>query len=233
MTLAALPPIVRTTIRAAAPGDREELAEFLAGLSEQSAYQRFLTGGGRPSCALLDGLLPEQSNAGALLGFIDGELVAHGMWVALRTGDVAELAIVVADRHQRRGIGTEMALALAGELTMRGIDHAAAVTGADNRAVARLIASVAPGASLERDGATLAYSFPTPANPSAGQRHGHRGDAALNLGVRRRERREPEPQPVGVAVVGEHVAPPQRRRDLPHPRVLQRHMPAAPFRIAG
>jgi hypothetical protein len=105
MTTAIVSPRV-TRIRPATPLDREPLADFLAGLSEESAYQRFLTGrGGRPTSALLAGLLPEVPNAGALLGFVDGELVAHALWVAPRTADVAELAIVVADRYQRRQPG--------------------------------------------------------------------------------------------------------------------------------
>lgn len=225
---------LRPSIRSATPHDREPLAGFLAGLSEESAYQRFLTGrSGRPTSSLLAGLLPEGPNAGALLGFVDGELVAHALWVAPRTADVAELAIVVADRHQRQGVGTALALALAGELSARGIERAEVVTGADNRAVARMIARHAPTAGREREGATLNYSFPTPANPSAGERLGHRFDAPLDLGVRRRERRESEPQSPGVAVVGQHVAPPERRGHLAHPRVLEGDVSAAPFGIAG
>jgi acetyltransferase len=234
MTTARVSPIVSPSIRPPTPHDREQLAGFLAGLSEESAYQRFLTGGGgRPTSALLDGLLPEGPNAGALLGFVDGQLVAHALWVAPPTSDVAELAIVVADRHQRQGLGTALALVLAGELSARGIQRAEALTAADNRAVARMIARLAPTAIHERDGATLTYSFPTPVNPSAGERFGHRGDAPFDLGVRRGERRQAQPQAAGVAVVGDHVAPPQRDSDLAHPRVLERDVPAAPVRVAG
>ncbi len=160
-------PVPSLAVRRATPFDRELLAAFLAGLSEETAYQRFLTGRGEPTRALLDGLLPEGPGGGALLGFVESQLVAHALWVAPGGADVADLAIVVADRHQRRGIGTEMALALLADLAAHGIPRVEFLTAAGNRAVARMVARHAPTASRELDGPTRTYSFPTPARQRA------------------------------------------------------------------
>src|SRR5262245_3245901 len=47
-----------------------------------------------------------------------------------------------------------------------------------------------------------------------------RADAALQLVERRRQRRQPDAQTPGVAVVGDDVALPEGRDDLPHLRVV-------------
>jgi GNAT superfamily N-acetyltransferase len=130
-------------IRPGLPDDRELLA-------------------GTPARALVTALLPDQRYAGALLGFVDGELVAHGLWATLGNAHAAELAIVVADRHQRQGIGTALTYALSAELSARRIERVQVLSGAGNRAVARMIARHAPTAGHEVDRTTVTYSFPTP-----------------------------------------------------------------------
>ena len=79
-----------------------------------------------------------------------------------------------------------------------------------------------PGARPDDDAA------PTP----AAQLLGDRVDAGGDLGERGRERGQPDPQAAGVAVVGDHVAPPQRRDDLLHRRMAQRDVAAAALRVA-
>lgn len=151
-------------IRPALPHDREPLARFLRDLSAESAYGRFLVGTvGTPGRAVLDGLLPAERRGGALLVFVEDELVGHGLWVTLDGGAAAEIAIVVADRHQRKGVGTMLADGLMAELSARGIERVQALSSAGNLAVRRMIARQAADVLLERDGTTVTYSFPTPA----------------------------------------------------------------------
>src|SRR6478609_3950589 len=93
--------VVEPSLRAANAADRDLLGEFVSRLSPESAYSRFLTGlSGKPSARLLAALLPERPAGGALLGFLGDELVGHALWARL-ADSVAEIAIVVADRHQR------------------------------------------------------------------------------------------------------------------------------------
>ena len=147
-------------IRVATSADRELVGEFLTRLSPASAYSRFLTGvAGSPSAKLLTALLPERPAGGALLGFLDGLLVGHGLWVRLGDASVAEIALVVADTHQRRGIGTALASAVTDDLIAHGVADIEVFSGSDNRAVARMLARAAPDARRELDGPTTTWTF--------------------------------------------------------------------------
>lgn len=145
--------------RPASRDDREPLAAFLVGLSAETAYLRFLTGQrGAPPPRLVAGLLPEEPRGGALFGLLGDDLVAHGLWVATDEPGTAEIALVVADAHQRRGIGSRLARALAVEVAARGLEAVRMLTVASNRAVPRMIARLAPAATHELDGTTLTYT---------------------------------------------------------------------------
>ncbi|HEX5090460.1 MAG TPA: GNAT family N-acetyltransferase [Nocardioides sp.] len=153
--------VVEPHVRPAGPADRELLGELIAQLSPASAYSRFLTGvSGPPSGKLLRALLPEAPAGGALLGFVDGELAGHGLWVRTTDPSVAEIALVVADRHQRRGIGTALAAALVDELVAHGVEDIEVFSISNNRAVARMVAHAAPDARRELDGPTATWTFP-------------------------------------------------------------------------
>lgn len=148
------------TYRCGTPRDRDALAALLAGLSPESAYARFLTavGSGLPR-AVVEALLPDGLRGAAVLGFDGDALVAHGVWVRLGPSRTAEVALVVADSHQRRGIGTALADRLVAAAAARGIERIEAFSEGGNRAVARMVARGAPGAERERAGATVSYSF--------------------------------------------------------------------------
>ncbi|GAA4373070.1 GNAT family N-acetyltransferase [Nocardioides caricicola] len=152
----------RLEIRVATRRDRVALTALLCGLSAESAYQRFQSAiGGHPSRAVVDGLLPEPPRGVALVGLVDGVLVAHGMWA--RAGDVAELGILVADGCQRQGFGSEIATALLADLAARGIERVEVYTGSGNRAVPRMVARQAPGAARTVDGPSVSWTFPVEA----------------------------------------------------------------------
>ncbi len=152
--------VLTPCIRVAAPADRAEVARLLTRLSPDAAYRRFLTGmASEPSPRLLNALLPEPPVGGALLGFLGQELVGHGLWVRLTDPTVAEIALVVADRHQRRGVGTALARAVTDDLIAHGVTDIEVFSSADNAAVARMVARRAPDARRELDGATTTYTF--------------------------------------------------------------------------
>jgi protein-S-isoprenylcysteine O-methyltransferase Ste14/GNAT superfamily N-acetyltransferase len=155
--------VAEPRIREGGCADRALLGEFLSGLSPTSRYSRFLTGwSGPPSSKLLTALLPDRPKGGALLGFLDGELVAHGLWVRLADPWVAEIAVVVADRYQRRGIGSAIARAVVEDLVVHGVADVEVFSTSDSRAVARMVARAAPDARRELDGPTVTYTFPAP-----------------------------------------------------------------------
>jgi GNAT superfamily N-acetyltransferase len=153
--------VVEPCIRVATAADRDALGDFLSRLSAESSYQRFLTGGptGAPTRRLLAALLPERSRGGALLAFLGDELVGHGLWIRVGGASVAEIAIVVADAYQRRGIGTALASAVTDDLVAHGVADIEVFSGSENRAVARMVARAAPDARRELDGPTTTWTF--------------------------------------------------------------------------
>ena len=81
---------------------------FLGDLSEQSLYYRFH---GFPSLdeKLVDRFVdPDWHEQGHLIGEMEGRVIALASYVRLRDPLAAEVAFVVADAFQRRGIGTRL-----------------------------------------------------------------------------------------------------------------------------
>jgi GNAT superfamily N-acetyltransferase len=133
------------TVRPIRPADAPLLEAGLARLSPQSVYQRFLSPKPRLSRRELryltevDGVMHH-----ALVALdADGDLVAVGRWV--RDADrpeEAEIAIVVADCLQRRGVGRGLGLALADAACAHGVRRFTATILPGNRAAERLLAVV-------------------------------------------------------------------------------------------
>lgn len=151
----------RLRIRPAGPADRAGVAGLLRGLSAESAYRRFQTAlPPEPGAAILDALLPEDLQGGAVLAHDGGSLVGHGVWRRAGTTPVAEIGLIVADTHQGRGIGTALARALLADLAARGVERVEVFASATNRAVVAMVTRHAPDADREREGATVTYRFP-------------------------------------------------------------------------
>lgn len=141
--------------------DRAALAGLLSGLTPESAYARFQTAiGSGPPPSVVDALLPDGVRGGTVLGWDGDELVGHGVWVRLGHSRSAEVALVVADSHQRQGVGTALADRLVAAAGRRGIETIEAFSESGNRAVARMVARRSRDAVLEREGSTVTYSFP-------------------------------------------------------------------------
>jgi GNAT superfamily N-acetyltransferase len=140
--------------------DRAALAGLLLGLTPDSAYARFQTAlGSGPPPLLVDALLPDGMRGGALLAWDGDRLVAHGVWVRVGPSQVAEVAVVVTDSHQRRGIGFVLAEQLVAAAAARGIERIEVFSHSGNRAVSRMVAGRAPAAEKAWDGPTVSYSF--------------------------------------------------------------------------
>jgi RimJ/RimL family protein N-acetyltransferase len=134
-------------IRPIAAGDKALLTAFLAELSRESAYRRFLAP--KPSLSR-----PE------LRRFTEVDFRDHVAYVAVRPEaptalagvarwvrsptdpSAAEFAFVVADDLQRQGLGTALVARLADSARERGIRRLTATTLANNLAARRLLAGV-------------------------------------------------------------------------------------------
>lgn len=114
---------VSVSVRPVAEPDRAALADFLAALSPQSAYLRFFGAEWRPTPRVLDLLLRRDADHCAAVATAGGCIVGHAMLVRVpaRRDDrtalaavrrPAELAVVVADDWQHRGVGPRLISAL-------------------------------------------------------------------------------------------------------------------------
>jgi acetate---CoA ligase (ADP-forming) len=114
-----------STLRLRAPvaEDADALLEFFTTLSDESRYLRF-HGFAAPGPTLVEPVLdPDWHERGALLGSLEGRVVALANWVRLRDPRAAEVAFTVADGYQRRGIGTRLLERLAQRAAEAGIEE--------------------------------------------------------------------------------------------------------------
>ncbi len=124
-------------VRPPVAADRRALLRLHEGLSETSAYFRYFSLSRQAGEAHVDHLLSAQSAAGedrgdlaGLLALIGEDVAGMASYERLPTREVAEVALLVDDDHQGRGIGT---------LLLEGLAVQAGAQG-----VTRLVAEVLP-----------------------------------------------------------------------------------------
>jgi RimJ/RimL family protein N-acetyltransferase len=148
---------VDVLIRPIRPDDKALLAAGMEHLSSRSLYQRFLVPKQSLSSAELRYLTEVDFRDHVALVAVRPEepdvLVGVGRWVRLtHDPEVAEIAFVVADDLQHRGLGTALAEALADAARSRGVRRFVATMLPDNPAAHRLFARVAQEREITRDG---------------------------------------------------------------------------------
>jgi len=149
------PPLVR---RAGEP-DADELARMLTGLTDLSRYFRFQTAIGAPPRPAL--LLRMLCPAGAAFVATRGALmVGHAMWAWAPGESTAELAAVIAEAEQRRGLGVRMLSIAAADAIAAGATRFLFVVSAANDRSLRMVRRRWPDATVERDGALLTFLAP-------------------------------------------------------------------------
>jgi GNAT superfamily N-acetyltransferase len=156
------------TIRMLRPGDR---AAFLAGfeaLSPESRYLRFFTAMPRlPDAALQRLLNTDGTDHAALAAWCRSgvdTIVGVARFIRLRTGgDTAEVAVVVVDHMQRRGIARLLLAHLADAARERGIRRFRAEVLSANHAVRALVHDLAKATPVAFDGNIAVYDVAVPA----------------------------------------------------------------------
>src|SRR4051794_35211788 len=125
-------------IRPARMNDAERIRCFLAGLSARTQTQRFFTGIPRPSASLVRVLLTVDERRDALLAVRGGLLVGHAMSYQGEESDV-EIAVVVGDEWQGRGLGSRLVRGLLGRASAGGARTLGMDVLGDNRKVLAMI----------------------------------------------------------------------------------------------
>jgi ribosomal protein S18 acetylase RimI-like enzyme len=96
-------------ITSAGPSTRDAMRTFLLGLSLQSAYRRFFTGLGRVPDRLVTALTSADDRRSNFVAEAGGVVIGHVMWsFSTPARDAVDVAVVVADEHRRRGLGSAL-----------------------------------------------------------------------------------------------------------------------------
>ena len=131
-------------LRPAKISDEPLFKDFFYSLSEQSLYRRFVSvRQDMPHERLQDFVVVDYTKRMALLALIEGkgreEMVGLGEFALLPHGHVAEIALVVRDDYQGRGIGTELLAYLAFLARKQGLMGFTAEVLVDNKPVLHLL----------------------------------------------------------------------------------------------
>ncbi|MCW2735778.1 bifunctional GNAT family N-acetyltransferase/acetate--CoA ligase family protein [Nocardioides sp.] len=122
-------------IRPMQPSDRDLLVDFYARVSDQSKYYRFFSPMPELSERDLDRFTRvDHRDRVALILTVGGEMIAVGRFDTIRPG-YAEVAFLVEDKHQGRGIGQLLLEHLAQAGRERGIEEFVAEVLPDNQAM--------------------------------------------------------------------------------------------------
>jgi len=126
-------------LRPIRPADADALVEFHAGLSQRTRYLRyFSTYPQIPQRDLARFVNVDHHDRVAIIALLGTQIVAVGRYERAAGTDEAEVAFVVADVHQGRGIGSVLLEHLAAAARERGVRRFQAVVLAENRAMVRV-----------------------------------------------------------------------------------------------
>ena len=126
-------------LRPIRPSDADALVEFHAGLSTRTRYLRYFSAYPRiPERDLYRFTHVDHHDRVALIAELGGEIIAVGRYERAPGTDEAEVAFVVADAHQGRGIGSVLLEHLAAAARESGIKRFQAVVLAENTAMIRV-----------------------------------------------------------------------------------------------
>ncbi|MEU4222426.1 GNAT family N-acetyltransferase [Actinoplanes sp. NPDC026623] len=159
-----LPDGTELLIRAATGDDVDGVRRLLARSSAQTRRRRYLGVTHGPSDARLRRMLEPSSGLTLLAVRVDpaGEEQVVATASLLVEGDLGEVALLVEDAWQRRGIGTALLRRLISAAQRMNASAIVAHVGADNVAMLRTLRRFGVTGRDDRDGALLSLTLPIP-----------------------------------------------------------------------
>lgn len=148
-----------THIRPAEPTDAEAVRVFLDGLSPSAQHGRFFTALGCVSPSLVRALVTSTDRRQHFVAVLGFQVIGHAM-AGLTSSGALEIAFVVADHHQRQGIGTRLVRTLVSHAMSSGADRVVFEVLCENQPVLDWLPRVLPGTRFERSGYTMIGSAP-------------------------------------------------------------------------
>ncbi|KUL35908.1 GNAT family N-acetyltransferase [Actinoplanes awajinensis] len=156
-----LPDGAEVTVRPAGAEDLAGVRELHGNCSALTLRRRYLSGG-QPGETRLRRLLEPAGGVTLLAVAPNGRVVA--MASLLAEGDLGEVAVLVEDVWQRRGLGTALLRRLRAHAERGGFAALVAHTGADNVAMLRTLRRLGHG-PMDRDGALVSVTLPAAGQP--------------------------------------------------------------------
>ena len=141
------------SIRVATPDDEGKLRRMFHRLSSKTLYRRFhLPYSEVPEKTLALMLDVDQHDKESLVAVAEGEIVGHAMYVGLGDGGEAEMAIIVEDGWQSKGVGKSLLSELAQRARLRGVETFTGEVLGTNRRMLGLAAVFAETDYATKDG---------------------------------------------------------------------------------
>jgi GNAT superfamily N-acetyltransferase len=155
------------TVRPAGPGDTEGILGLHADCSPRSRYRRYLSGSGEPGASRVTRRLCA-TNGLTLIAERESELRVVAMANLAYEGDEAEVALLVADAYQRRGLGTALLRRAVRLAAGAGVEALHAHTHADNAPMIATMRRLGRPLRVTGDGPflTLTVDLRAPAEPA-------------------------------------------------------------------
>ena len=148
-------------VRPIRPEDADRLVAFHSRLSERTVYLRYFAPHPTLSAADLDRFTRvDHRDRVALIALLGADLIGVGRYDRVTGTADAEVAFVVDDAHQGRGIGSLLLEHLAAAARERGIQRFVAEVLAENSRMVRIFADAGYHASYEYDSGVVHLSFP-------------------------------------------------------------------------
>ncbi|WP_229401301.1 GNAT family N-acetyltransferase [Micromonospora okii] len=166
-----LPGGAELTVRPATVDDLAGVQEMHRRCSARSRQRRYLGGATLPAPGRLRRLL-EPARGLTLVATTTGSGEGAGPVVALANllaeGDEAEVALLVRDDWQRRGLGTALLRRLVGHAERAGLAALLLHVQSENGPMLRTLARLARPTTAERDGPVVTITVPLAATPAPG-----------------------------------------------------------------
>lgn len=160
-------------VRAATPDDIPAVEAFMDGLSRRTLQMRFMGGVSKVSRRFIEELCVNDPRERFCLLAVQGDEPAHrvvglGNYIGLGGRKRAEVAFMVADDHQDRGIGTLVLERLAGVAAGNGYVGFEAEVLFENQRMINVFKTPASRPSRPSRGAASTWSSPWAAPPRCG-----------------------------------------------------------------
>ena len=146
------------SVRELRAGDEEGLRAMFRGLSRETIYRRFHTPYRRVPESLAVHLARHQEGR-SLVAVAEGGIVGHAMYAGEVRGE-AEVALLVEDQWQSRGVGKRLLVELARGAAGRGVETFTGVALGENRRVLDLVDAVFDGASYKMSDGSYEIRMP-------------------------------------------------------------------------